>query len=348
MIGVRGKIRRWRDPNPVTSRIDKKAKGGKMYRRLRTLTAGWARAALILGILLGLALAPATSAAAAPPFPDLISLPDGFQPEGIVTGRGFTFYAGSLAGGAIYEGSLRTGEGSVLIQPQAGRIAVGLSYDSRSGYLFVAGGPTGQGYVYDTVTGDTVAVYQLNTLGTFVNDVIVTRSAAYFTDSNRAVFYKVPLSARGAVPDQSAVTEVPLTGDYQLVAGQFNANGIEATPNGDWLIIVNSFLGTLYKVDPGSGEASLIDLGSDNVASGDGILLDGKTLYVVQNFLNQIAVVQLKPDLSKGRVVEILTDPDFDVPTTVTDFGNALYAVNARFTTPPTPDTSYQVVRVGK
>lgn len=319
-----------------------------MLQRLKTLAASWPRAALILGVLFGLALAPAINAAAAGPFPEVIPLPNRFQPEGIVSGRGFIFYAGSLADGSIYEGSLRDGQGSLLVQPQAGRIAVGLDYDPRSGYLFVAGGPTGQAYVYDTATGDTVAVYQLNTLGTFVNDAIVTRGAAYFTDSNRAVFYKVPLSAGGEVPDQSAVTEVPLTGDYQLVDGQFNANGIEATPNGKWLIIVNSFLGTLYKVDPESGQASLIDLGGDNLASGDGILLDGNTLYVVQNFLNQIAEVQLKRDLSKGRVVDILTDPDLDVPTTITEFGNALYAVNARFSTPPTPDTEYQVVRVEK
>jgi hypothetical protein len=34
------------------------------------------------------------------------------------------------------------------------------------------------------------------------------------------------------------------------------------------------------------------------------------------------------------------------VPTTIAAFGDALYAVNARFDTPPTPDTDYDVVRV--
>ena len=67
----------------------------------------------------------------------------------------------------------------------------------------------------------------------------------------------------------------------------------------------------------------------------------------MRNRLNQIAVVELAPDLSSGDVVGTITDPSFDVPTTIAAFGNALYVVNARFTTPPTPDTTYNIVRVG-
>ena len=36
---------------------------------------------------------------------------------------------------------------------------------------------------------------------------------------------------------------------------------------------------------------------------------------------------------------------NIDVPTTIASFGNALYAVNARFTTPPAPTTTYNIVR---
>src|SRR5688572_32903620 len=76
-------------------------------------------------------------------FPDVIPLPDGFQPEGIATGTGTTFYVGSIPTGAVYRGDLRTGEGEVLVQPQAGRAAIGRKYDDRSGVLFVAGAPPG-------------------------------------------------------------------------------------------------------------------------------------------------------------------------------------------------------------
>ncbi len=129
------------------------------------------------------------------------------------------------------------------------------------------------------------------------------------------------------------------------IAG-FNANGIEASADGKDLIIVNSALGSLYKVDPQTGFAALIDLGGDSVPSGDGLVLRGLTLYVVQNFLNQVAEVELDEDLASGEVVEIRTSPFFDVPTTAAAFGNALYAVNARFTTPPGPTVTYDAVRL--
>jgi hypothetical protein len=47
-----------------------------------------------------------------------------------------------------------------------------------------------------------------------------------------------------------------------------------------------------------------------------------------------------------GTLVETLTSPLFRVPTTIARFGDHLYVVNARFGTPPTPDTEYEVVRV--
>jgi len=66
----------------------------------------------------------------------------------------------------------------------------------------------------------------------------------------------------------------------------------------------------------------------------------------VQNFLNQVAVVELSADFTSGEVVKRITSSSFRVPTTIAAFGGALYAVNARFDTPPTPDTDYDVVRV--
>ena len=281
-------------------------------------------------------------------FPDVIPLPDGFQPEGIATGTGTTFYVGSIPTGAVYRGDLRTGEGEVLVQPQAGRAAIGLKYDDRSGLLFVAGGPTGYAYIYDGETGANVAEIQLTTLPSFINDVVITRDAAYFTNSFQPFIYRVPLENNGDLPAVPTVEEIPLGGEYQFTPGAFNANGIAATPNGKTLIIVNSTEGALYNVDPTTGVATRIDLGTGAVPNGDGILLQGKTLYVVQNRLNQIAVIELNADLTSGTITEIITDSDFRVPTTIARFGSSLYAVNARFGTPPTPDTEYEVVRVSR
>src|SRR5215211_456563 len=285
--------------------------------------------------------------ASAAAFPEVIPLPNGFQPEGIATGRGTTFYVGSIPTGAIYQGNLLTGEGDVLVPAQAGRSAIGLKYDSRTGLLFVAGGATGYAYVYDTETGENVAEIPLElALPSFINDVVITKDAVYFTNSFQPILYSVPLLESGQLPEDIEVNEIPLGGEYQFTAGAFNANGIAATPNGDTLIIVNSTEGALYNVDPATGVATRIDLGTGAVPNGDGILLQGKTLYVVQNQLNQVAVIRLNSDFTAGTIETTITSPLFRVPTTIARFGNALYVVNARFGTPPTPDTEYEVVRV--
>jgi hypothetical protein len=275
----------------------------------------------------------------------VIDLPNGWRPEGIVTGRGPMIYSGSLANGAIYAADLRTGAGAILVSGQTGRVAVGLSFDARTNYIFVAGGPTGKAWIYDADTGAEVREYTLTAPGTFINDVIVTRDAAYFTNSNLAEYYRVPLGPGGEPADQADVQTIPLTGEWEQVSG-FNANGIEATANGKTLVIVNSMSGLLYRVDALTGVAAVIDLGGDLVTQGDGLLLLNRTLFVVRNRSNLIAVVELAPDLSSGDVVREITQANFDVPTTIAKQGNQLYVVNARFTTPPTPDTPYTIVRV--
>jgi hypothetical protein len=144
------------------------------------------------------------------------------------------------------------------------------------------------------------------------------------------------------------VRTVQLTGDYRHQAGSFNVNGIDATPNGKTLVIVQSGLGKLFTVTP-AGVTREIAL-AGGVPNGDGILLDGKTLYVAQNRPNVIAKIALSPNLRSGRVVRRTGKPplDVDVPTTLAEQGSRLYAVNARFTTPPMPSTEYWVTKIPK
>ena len=275
-------------------------------------------------------------------FPETIPLPNGFQPEGIAVGKGDTFYVGSIPTGAVYAGSLRTGTGSVLVPGATGHAATGLKYDH--GRLWVSGAGTGKAFVYSARTGAFLKELQLATSAgpTFINDVVVTRRAAYFTDSNRPVIYRVSKSWAGS---PGAVTPITLTGDYQHVAG-FNLNGIDATPSGRTLLTVQSATGKLFTIDPKTGATKLIDLGGATLPNGDGILLHGRTLYVVQNQLDKIAVVKLNHSLTRGVVTREITDSDFDVPTTIAKFGKWLYAVNARFGRASGPDATYQVVQV--
>ncbi|HET9588105.1 MAG TPA: hypothetical protein VFO91_04905 [Anaerolineales bacterium] len=301
---------------------------------------------LITVLLVALSLT-MIGAAPAAQFPEVIPLPDGFQPEGIAAGNGTTFFVGSIPTGSIYRGDLQTGEGELLVEftEEDDRAAIGLKFDSRTGLLFVAGGPTGNAYVYDAETGETIAEIELTTEeATFVNDVVVTRNAAYFTDSAQPVLYKVPLENNGELPETPDVEVLDLGGDFEFTEGEFNANGIAATRNGKWLIIVNSFEGALYRVDPETGEATRIELEGGDVSRGDGILLLGEDLYVVQNFLNQVAEVELNERFTAGDIERTIMNDAFRIPTTIAGFGNTLCAVNARFDTEPAPDTEYEVV----
>jgi len=301
------------------------------------------RRMLIVLAALAVALVGGSQAGTQKAYPDTIRLPDGFQPEGIAI-AGNTFYVGSIPTGAIYRGNLRSGEGAVLVHGGAGKQAIGVEADR--GRLFVAGGPTGKAFVYSARTGSELATYQLTTAATFINDVVVTRTAAWFTDSINQVLYRVALGPGGSLGGPSAVQTIPITGDLVYTTG-FNVNGIDATRNGKLLVLVQSNTGKLFRATP-AGVTRELDLGGGSVPNGDGLLLDGKRLYVVQNFLNQIARIAVDGRLDSGRILGHLTDADFDVPTTIDDHGRRLYAVNARFGTPPTPTTRYDVVQVHK
>jgi sugar lactone lactonase YvrE len=280
--------------------------------------------------------------------PDRIALPDGFRPEGITTWKGSSlFFAGSIGQGDIYGGSLRSGRGRIVVDAPANRSAIGIKVDGR-GRIFVAGGTNEPGYtkgiwVYDARSGDEIAAYPLEDAG-FINDVVLTKRAAYFTDSFEPVIYRVARDRRGAPGE---LTTIPITGDLEYTPG-FNANGIEATRDGRTLILVKSPTGELFTANAETGVTRRIDLGGGAVTNGDGLLLKGRTLYVVENRDNLVTSVKLSRDLARGRIERSVTDDDFDVPTTIARSRGKLYVVNARFNTPPTPETEYWVAKVPK
>jgi sugar lactone lactonase YvrE len=270
--------------------------------------------------------------------PDHIDLPNGWQPEGIAIGKGNTFYVGSIPTGQVWRGNLRNGQGSVLV-PNRGRQAIGVAVDNRN-RLFVAGGPTGDGYVYDARTGADIAQFSFTDDSSFVNDVVVTKRAAWFTDSTRPFLYKVPIGRHGRL---GAAQSVPLTGDIVYGAG-FNLNGIDATPNGKSLIVVQTNTAKLFKVDL-HGVAHEISVGA--AVPGDGILLHGRTLFVVvRSPQDGVLVIRLAPNLRSGSIQRTITSNDLDEPTTIDEHGSRLYAVNARFSTPPGPDVPYWVTKL--
>jgi len=299
------------------------------------------RLLFLLGAVLAAAFVVAAMAVAGKG-PERIALPDGYRPEGIAAGKGKSIYVGSIPTGRVLEINTRSGASRESVPERAEHAAIGLKYDKRRDRLFVSGGPTGKAFVYDASSGAELAAFQLTSPGqpTFINDVVLTRTTAYFTDSQQPVIYAVKR-------DLSAVTPIALAGFP--MTDEFNLNGIEAARKGRVLLAIQTSTGVLWRIDPATGSHAAVDLRGANLANGDGLLLLGKrTLLVVQNLLNQIAVVKLDRHFASGRVVRTITHPDFDVPTTVARKRGRLFLPNARFTTDATPQTDYWVTRVSK
>jgi hypothetical protein len=304
--------------------------------------------ALISLVLVAIVAAFAMPAAAAPA--EVIVLPGATSAEGIANGGGTTFYAGDLFTGDIFRGDVQRGTAEQFIDAPAGRMAVGMAADREHDLLFVAGGFTGQGYVYDTRTGATVAIYQFGTPGTamapstaMVNDVALTKDGAWFTDSFQPRLYFVPVSEAGVL---GSFLTLQLTGPAAEISGAFNLNGIQATPNGKTLIVAHSANGELYTVDPVTGSSATI--AGVSVPSVDGIVLLGRRLWAVQQS-NQVTQVELSPNLTSGVIEEVITSGLFQVPSTAARFGSRLAVVNAKFDTgfPPTADV-WEVVLVDR
>ncbi|WP_137990355.1 superoxide dismutase [Streptomyces vilmorinianum] len=280
-------------------------------------------------------------------WPTRFLLPAGFRPEGITIGHSPCAYFGSLANGDVYKASLATGQGRIISTgPGTDNPTVGLKIDRAERRLFLAGGWGRAIRVADARSGALQKNFTgLGAENSMVNDVILTPEAAWFTDSYRPQLYRLALDRSGA-PAGVPVT-VPLGGDWAQ-GPDFTANGIERTPDGRALLVVNTFLdgGTLMRVDPGTAVARAVDLGGLKIPRGDGLLLLGRTLYVVQQALNQIDVIRLNDAGTRGTAVARITDDSFRIPTTAAAWGERIYLPNARFDVEPAPDTEYDVVSV--
>ncbi len=128
---------------------------------------------------------------------DLVRPAERLHARGHRDRRGRSAYFGSRTTGAIYKADLRTGQGEV-INEGPGTPSLGLKV--KRNRLFVAGGTAGTARVLDARTGKLLKSYTLATGNSFVNDVVLTRDAAYFTDSTNPVLYRLDLRRWGGCP----------------------------------------------------------------------------------------------------------------------------------------------------
>jgi hypothetical protein len=249
--------------------------------------------------------------------------------EGIAAAGSTKFFAGDLVTGDIYRGDILKDKAAKFIDAPDGRVAVGMKADRHNDLLFVAGGPTGQAYVYDTDTGKTVKTYQLTKKEAFINDVALTDHGAWFTNSRQAELYFIPVDDDG---DLGSVRTLALKGPAADTSKQFNLNGIAYSRDARRLVVAHSGNAALYTVSPRTGASTAIT--GVKVPNVDGVLVKGDTVWAVQNFSNQISRIRVNFHESTAKLREVITSRDFNIPTTVALFDDTLAAVNAKFGVP--------------
>jgi sugar lactone lactonase YvrE len=297
-------------------------------------------AAALLVLPLAPLLAGPTTAAEQPTPPPVdtaatntLRLPEGFRPEGIAADPDGVLYVGSLADGRIWSVDPRTGGGGVLTPGATARQLRGMEVDPRTGLLWAAGndGTTGIVLAVDTRTGLVRRTVPVEDAG-FLNDLVVTRTGVWVTDSRVDRLLRIPLRADGR-PADSPVSLLPIIGDWPVTDG-LRANGIRQLPDGT-LVLAHSTAGGPFLLDPRTGVSRRLQVtGGPPITGGDGLVLAQRTLMIVRGTgATGIAVLGLEcvDGGWTARWRDELTDPSLDVPSTAARTPGRLWVVNARF-----------------
>ena len=242
-------------------------------------------------------------------------------------GTGCSTPGHSLAPG-IWRGDLRTGKGALIVE--GGGPFVGMKVDGRN-RLWVAGGPAGNGYVFNAATGRLKAMFSFASAPTFINDVVVTRRAAYFTDPSSP-------PSTGLPSDREAGSERrPPSSWIRMTLASFPAPSTSTASSlrhGRPLPAVGELdLRRAVPRQPAERQRPH-DRPGRRERLGRRRAPQGATHAVCRpQRLNLVAVVRLAARLLAGRMVNELTARRLDFPTTAALFAGSLYLANARFST---------------
>ncbi len=268
---------------------------------------------------------------------------DNVYPEGVsydpTTGN---FYVSATGDGTLFVGNVN-GPDELAVFSGAGldgrTTAVGTKVDA-DGNLWVAGGATGQIFVYDTADGSLVASFTAPDAG-FINDMAITDDAVYFTDSWNPILWRVTDLAQG-----EAEPWLDFTGSAINYVDGLNLNGIVATEDGSTLIVVHSDEGELYRIDVATQAVSRIDTGTIPLTFGDGMVLIDNTIYVLRNAWWELVEIQLSEDYSVGTGGAVTYSELFIYPTTLAFTGNTFLVVNSQFNNDGLPELPFTIAQI--
>jgi Cu-Zn family superoxide dismutase len=250
---------------------------------------------------------------------------DAVFPEGIGYDGKKTFYVSSTGDGTVFRGQI----GKRALRPflpagEDGR-STAIGVKATRSRIYVAGGATGNIWIYNARTKELIRRYQTGS-GGFLNDIALTGGGdAYVTDSQRPVLFRID-------GDSGELTQIRLGPEAGYDADGFKWNGIVATRGGRTLIAVHSSNGELYRVDiAGDDGVTKIDTGGATLTNGDGLVLDGRKLYVVRNQQERIVEMRLSNDFKRAQRRRSFTSRRFRYPTTAALAKGRLLVVNSQF-----------------
>lgn len=247
-------------------------------------------------------------------------------PEGVAYDpRKDVIYTGSAANGNIYE--INTVSGGVRLFSEGGALgrasALGLKVDAQ-GRLWVAGGATGMVSVLNSDGSPYRRIMTPPSPDPYINDLALVGGSVYVTDSTRPVIWRIAATRPAGADDERAEAWLDLSKTPIKLAPGINLNGVVPTPDGRALLAMQLNTGELWRIDLGSKAVTRVMGGLER---GDGLLLDGRTLYVARNALGVVAKVALSADYRSGQLVaqEPLTGLRF--PATLTQIGSGQVVV---------------------
>ncbi len=301
---------------------------------------------LVLSVALTGVVVP--TASARPMTYELPGDPGGSKFEGIgYDARAQRYYVSETTGGEIHRGRLGSANAAEWLAGDGtdGRwTARGVTVDSR-GRVYVAGGPNGIDHpgapdlwVYDR-DGKLLAALRTGVPNAFLNDLAIgPDGAAYVTNSNAPQVFRVAehhgrwtirtwADATATIPTQTG----------------FNLGGIVLSPDRTALIVAQGNVGKLWRFSLRTGAVSAVDTGTADLVNADGLVQDGRTLWVVRNFSKVLSTLRLAHDGRTARLVAATpTDPE-RVLTTAKLAQGRLLLVDSKFDE-PTAAPPYQVV----
>ena len=258
------------------------------------------------------------------------------------------FYVSETTGGEIHRGQVNKAKTRQWLDGDGtdGRFtARGITVDG-AGRVYIAGGPNAIDrpgkpdlWVYSRA-GRLLAALRTGVPNAFLNDVAIgPDGAAYFTNSNAPQVFRV--AKVGGT--WSVKTWVDATGTIVTPTG-FNLGGIVVSPDRRSLVVAQGNVGKLWRFDLGSRQVSPINIGGADLRNADGLVRQGRTLWVVRNFSRILTTLNLAGNARTATLVsELATDPT-RVFTTAKLSQGRLLLVDSKFDENPVGLPPYQVV----